>query len=561
MSSPSSSKDTIYVDIDDEITTVIDKVRSSSGRVVALVLPKRATVFQSVVNMKLLKRNAESAKKHLVLVTTEAGLLPLAGAVGLHVAATPQSKPEIPSAGSPAAEAEAIADEDTSDAAGEAYTAANAGDRPIGELAGFDGTAQEVETLRLPEDEPPAAEAAESAKRPGKDKRLKVPNFNRFRIRLLLGGLLLVGAVVGLYFCLVVLPKAVIVVSTKTSSVNVNLTAVLNPSAPALDTSKSILPAKIEQQQKTTTQQATTTGEKNNGVAATGTVTLSACETTLSFPDPVPAGTGLSVNGLTFITQDVTKFSHSGIVNNGTCFVYQPTSDTSVAAQNVGAKYNVSSVSFTVAGRSDVSGTGTAAGGTDNIIHIVAQADIDNAKQKLAATDSTAVKTSLEQALRQEGKYPVPATFASSKPIVTTSNNAGDQADTVTVTQSVTYTMYGVGRNDLETLVKANITNQIDTQGQSIVNNGLDAATIAVTDTSGSVEHISLQTAATVGPVIDPAVIKKQVAGKKIGDVKAYINGLPGVTSVDVRLSPFWVSSVPTNLSKITVTVLGAKRT
>ena len=39
------SKDTIYIDIDDEITGIIDKVRGSSSKVTALVLPKRAGVF------------------------------------------------------------------------------------------------------------------------------------------------------------------------------------------------------------------------------------------------------------------------------------------------------------------------------------------------------------------------------------------------------------------------------------------------------------------------------------------------------------------------------------
>src|SRR5579863_1157155 len=91
-------KDTIYVDIDDEITGVIDKLRASDGKVVALVLPKRATVLQSIVNMRLLKRSADEARRHLVLITSETGLLPLAGAAGVYVAKTLTSKPEIPSA-------------------------------------------------------------------------------------------------------------------------------------------------------------------------------------------------------------------------------------------------------------------------------------------------------------------------------------------------------------------------------------------------------------------------------------------------------------------------------
>ena len=42
------SKDVIYIDIDDEITSIIDKVRASDGKILALVLPKRASVFQEV---------------------------------------------------------------------------------------------------------------------------------------------------------------------------------------------------------------------------------------------------------------------------------------------------------------------------------------------------------------------------------------------------------------------------------------------------------------------------------------------------------------------------------
>src|ERR1035438_6749581 len=90
------NKDTIYIDVEDEITNIIDKLQSSKGKVVALVLPKRATVFQSIVNMKLLKRAADAQKKNAVLITSEAGLLPLAGMAGIHVAKTLNSKPEIP---------------------------------------------------------------------------------------------------------------------------------------------------------------------------------------------------------------------------------------------------------------------------------------------------------------------------------------------------------------------------------------------------------------------------------------------------------------------------------
>ena len=160
----SNSKDTIYVDVDDEITTIIDKVRSSSARVLALVLPKRASVFQSIVNMKLLKRSADEAKKHVVLITTEAGLMPLAGSVGLYVAATPSSKPEVPpTAGAGNANQVVDAEED------DGYTADNAGDRAVGDLSGEAepvGTSA-IETVDLP-DEPEMPDASDEDEAPTK---------------------------------------------------------------------------------------------------------------------------------------------------------------------------------------------------------------------------------------------------------------------------------------------------------------------------------------------------------------------------------------------------------
>jgi len=556
-----NTKDTIYVDIDDEITAIIDKVRASNAKIVALVLPKRASVFQSIVNMKLLKRTAEAAKKHIVLITTEPNLMPLAAAVGLHVAATPQSKPEVPTVEEPADNSDA-ADEAIDEDNEDSFPAQKAGNKPIGELSGaaVAAPADGVETLDLPDDdaegaddETPAAEVKSK-----KNRKLAVPNFNRFRLRLVLAVLLLAALVAGLVLAAVVLPKASVAISTNASTVNANFNVTLDTAAQALDASKHIVPAKAEQQQKTTSQQVATTGQKNTGDIAAGTVTMTTCIGGFGFPNNVPAGTGVSTNGLTFITQSSASFSPTGPDPVHSCYKYVSGS-VAITAQNAGAKYNVDNATFTVAGRSDVNANGSASGGTDNIIQVVAQADIDSATQKLAAQDTNAIKASLEQTLQGDGMYPLPATFSASSPAVTTSNNVGDQAANVTVTQAVTYTMYGAKQADLVTLIKNAINAQIDASSQSILDDGLSKAKIGVLNTSQGSEQVSLQAAALVGPDINTNEIKKEIAGKKAGDVQSLIGNIPGVTKVEVQLSPFWVSTVPSNASKVQVTVSGAK--
>src|SRR3990167_4717474 len=185
-----AAKDIIYIDIDDEITSIIEKVSASKHKIVALVLPKRATVLQSIVNMKLLKRRADSGGKRVVLITSEKGLLPLAGAVGLHTAKTLQSKPAVPPPPEIPDDAEDVEESDTDEEPDIDNT------KSIGELSGVAAVAastDKVETIDI-DDAEPADATAEAKKTTKKDKKIKIPNFNSFRMRLFLiagGGVLL----------------------------------------------------------------------------------------------------------------------------------------------------------------------------------------------------------------------------------------------------------------------------------------------------------------------------------------------------------------------------------
>ena len=89
-------KEVIYIDIEDDITQVIEKVNAAKSKIIAVVLPKKFPVLQSSVNMKLLKKASDQKDKKVVLVTNDKGLLPLAGAAGMYVADTLKSRPFIP---------------------------------------------------------------------------------------------------------------------------------------------------------------------------------------------------------------------------------------------------------------------------------------------------------------------------------------------------------------------------------------------------------------------------------------------------------------------------------
>jgi len=554
-----TDKDTIYIDIDDEITGIIDKLNASPGKVVALVLPKRAAVFQSIVNMKLLKRAADESKKHLVLITSEAGLLPLAGAAGVHVAKTLTSKPSIPLAPQAFDDGEEMVAETDEP---EEITTETAGDQPVGTLAGLGAAAaaDDVETVELDDDETPEDVAAtpkskDFAPPTKKNKKLKVPNFERFRLLLVVGALVLLLLIAGLIFALTALPKATINVKTDATNVPVNLNVNLATDTSSADPTSNTIPAKLESQVKTYTQQVPTTGQKNEGNKASGTVTITNCGPS---DETIPAGTGFSANGNTYISQDDVSVPQSSYSFGGQKCHNDGKATVNATAQSGGSSYNLpSGASMSIASQPayTTATSGSISGGTDNVVQVVNQNDIATAKSKISTNNDTTQKQALANQLQQEGYYAITSTFSSGTPNITSSPDVGAAANSVTVTETVTYTMFGAHENDLKTLIDNAVKAQIDTSKQSILSEGLDTATFGVNNSSSSSAQLTMQATAEAGPQIDVNTLKEQAAGKKPGDVKSTIGNDPDVTGVEVKLSPFWVNSVPKKTSRITVNI------
>ncbi|HEY5806005.1 MAG TPA: hypothetical protein VIS56_01295 [Candidatus Saccharimonadales bacterium] len=559
MSSPKGTnltKDVIYIDVDDEITAMIDKVRASDKKIIALVLPKRATVLQSIVNMKLLKRAAIEAKKNLVLITSESGLMPLAGSVGMHVAKSLNSRPEIPDGPERVSFKIETADDEDDDGNQTMIDK----DKTVGELSGVVAPTDEDDEDAIELDDEDQSEgqkgAADDSKfKKGANKKFKIPNFNKFRVLLILGvvGVLLLG-MVG-YAAVAVWPRAKITIKTDSTSVDSSVVLTLKIGSDAkLDTEKAIIPAQTQEVKKTAEQQVPATGQVNNGEKASGSVEMTAqdCDSPISTPSDVSAGSGISAGGNTYITQKKASFSPTSV--SGGC-VYFKSGSISIVAQSGGAKFNTDSTTFTVAGRSGVTATGSASGGTDNITKIVTQADIDAAKQKITAQDTLPIKQELKSALIGRGLYAMDATFNTGTPETKLSAEANTPAENVTVTQVIAYTMHGVSQDDIEKIVAKSVEKKIDAEKQTITNYGLDDAVLSAQGVNAGGASVSMQTTVVAGTELNAETIKKQVAGKKAGGAKEIIEANPGVTSVVVEYSPFWVGSIPKKTDKITVII------
>ncbi len=543
-------REIIYIDIEDEITSIIDKVVSADSKILGLVPPKRASMLQSIVNMKLLKRSADQAGKKIVLVTNESSLLPLAGLAGVYVAKNLQSRPYIPK--SPGErEEETNTDElevKEADSSVGALAAASGKEVPLKE--NIDELPEDVpEDLgELPEDKPVVTK-----KKSKKDKSPKIPNFNSFRTRVLLVGGIFALILVGYFVLYRVLPKGSVEVKAETSRVPVSGSISAALSAKSDDVDKAILQSENKQIQKTLSQDFSATGTKNTGNKATGTMTVTNCDSTDSIT--LPAGTSFTAGNFVFKSTAAATIPGSGFSGGGKVCKSDGKATINVTADQAGDTYNLGPRAYTVSGVSaNVTASGAQmAGGTTQNVKVVSEEDVNAAKQKIAGLDSSEVKDELTKQFGDSFVI-VDSSFTNSQGQATISPAVGAEGESGKVTLSVTYNLLGIRKDSLRNYIENLAKKQYDADQQKVYDDGIKNAVLKLDKKVDDNNYtVSLSTDVYVGPQISESELAEKISGKRVGEAEELIRKTPGVRDVRVRVSPFYVKTLP-KPAKISVT-------
>lgn len=538
-------KDVIYIDVEDDITAVIGKVKASDEKIVALVPPKRVGILQSAVNLRLLARSATQADKHLVLITNNQALSALAASATIPVAKNLQSKPEL-------AEIPALDIDDGDDVidgaqlpVGEHVAAASAVKK--GESDADDALLEGISV-----DEPTEASkqavpsAARSAAGVSKSKKTgspnKVPNFNTFRkkmIIIIVSAVLLIGVLIWAIFFA---PSATVIIKARTSSVPVSNVAQLGART---DSAASLLESTTQSKEQDVSVEFEGTGKQDVGEKATGTVRFSTGAIS-NLGLTIPAGTALtSASGSVFRTTESVTFSISnyGGVNAG------------VIAAESGENYNAASGSVSGA-PSGVSAslTGPTSGGTTKEITIVTAADVQAASEKLVQQSGDSVKSELQGGFGNDVTV-IPDSFTVDRAAAASNPAVGKEVNgKATLTSKVTYRMVGVSTKSLDEYLTGLLKEQLEDQkAQKVYETGAKAIQFTEFARRGDTASVRIATTGNVGPVIDEDAVKEQVAGKRLGDVQPELEQIDGVESVDVKFPFFWVRTIPNNTDKITI--------
>ena len=230
-----------------------------------------------------------------------------------------------------------------------------------------------------------------------------------------------------------------------------------------------------------------------------------------------------------------------------------------VTSTAAGDQYNISGGrTFAVAGVPSITGIDSSAmsGGTNKLVTVVSDQDVDSAKQKIADKSKDSATTDLKQQFSNDDLMLIPESITSTAGTVTASPKVGEEASEVTVTSTTVYTGLGVKESYLKTLVENSAKKQIDTSKQGISDDGLSKAIFKLEDKKSPTDQkFRVLSTVSTGTQIDQDALKKEIAGKKKGDIQDQISKLPGVKDVTVSFSPFWVYKAPSKPSKITITI------
>ena len=528
------AKDIIYIDVEDDITAIIVRVKASKDEVVALVPPKRIGALQSVVNLRLLARAAKQSGKHLALITTNEALTNLASAAAIPVAKTLQSQPELIAV--PTAKIDG--DDDVIEGA----------ELPVGEHAKQADPATKA-------DKQSAAMAAalagdEAAKSPAKTTpkkaaaKPKIPNFNSFRKKLFLTGGALLLLILFFIWANVIAPHATITVQAKTSPNSVNQPVTVADNV-LTDATKGVIKAAVQQQQTQKSVAFTPTGKKDAGSKAIGTVQFSTGSIT-DLGTTIPAGTTLtSSSGMTFTTDSSVTITMSN---------YRGAPVTITATQN-GSAYNAASGSMNGApGSISATISGATSGGVTKMVTVVTAEDVQKAKATLTSQNTDNIKNDLK-AKFDANTVVIDQSFVANYDQTSSSPDVGQEAaGQATLATTITYKLYGVSRDEVNKYLEAFMKTQLkDTKNQRVYDSGSKKASFQEATAVANGAKATLIATAKIGPMIQDQQVKDLSKGKQYGDIQAALKQIPGVQSIQVAFFPPWLNTVPNDNNRITV--------
>lgn len=609
----------IYLETDEEITDVIDKISKVEDKSVSLVIPRGSTLANSIVNLKLLVKRSKALKKEVALVTNDNIAHNLASQIGLPVyesiddakAGIAEPEAEIPKpsvAEKPVAAVEEIDgikvhqyDRDGSEdmepvVEKEPEITSESEDLPVEENIDV------IEAVRDADENAPGAEIVEEEliaeadehptpipepitevsdykliKKPMRPEmkqrelshgdmgsgqvfgKMRTARSRRKMIISIISGALVVLLVLGAY---VALPKATVTISVVSEPFSSTADVKVNKDATAIDTSTSTIPGKLISKEEELSKPFAASGTKNIGAKAKGKITIYNYWDDKTH-DIASGSKFLTSAGIVFVsTSTVTvPAGHPNIIPPSTYEINPPgTIDVNVEAVEVGEQGNVAASNFTITSLPSVQqskiygkSTATMIGGTNQIVKIVVEKDIADAKVSTENELKDTIINKIKADLIESEKL-----LDSAISVSATSENAsakvGDQVDTFNYAAKLKIDALVFSEDNFKEVLLESAKTKLEA-GKQLVTNNSDSVKYEVASVDVTAGTIVLKGTfdGYIADKYDTEAMKLAIKYKTTTNATKKLTSYPGVLSANISLYPRYMRSLPALAKRITI--------
>jgi len=545
-----------YLEVDDEITGAIARLRSVKDGEAVIVVPHGSRIATSRINFKLLAREGNERHLNVVAVSDEPGVRAMSTSAGL------PAYDSIPAAEQALANfreqdrrlAERLGREPT-DTEKSAATAAAAAGTATGAAAGAVGAApgslERTQVMR-------AATTRESAEVPTTGSASERRKKSRRRIGLapILSAvfLILIVAFVA-YGAYLFLPTATVTIHPQTSLLApAPITVVADPDVAVSDVAAGVVPAQRIEIPLSASSDFRATGTEIIETKATGSVRFRS-ENTLN-PVPVAEGTVVStIDGIDFETTEAANVPAADFSTST-----PGTVDVAIRAVRNGVRGNVAANTITElpAGLANqlvsVRNPDAVSGGSRTQQTVVQQSDYDAAVDNLDQQLEFLLDTQLHNpATTPAGLtlFPITAQTGTAVTTPTAEELVGTAVDRFSLSMNSTATVTAVNEALVDDLAQDRLRDSL-TGGLSIVG---DKVNTTRSEPTIDIEKVSYEVApsATVFTSPDGAALAAAVRGKSIAEARSI---LAPYGMVDISMWPAFIDRLPDQSARISLVVV-----
>lgn len=541
----------LYLETDEEITSVIDKLRDLPGDSVGLVLPKHASLAASVVNLRLLQREAKELKKQIAIITQDKIGTKLALQVGIPVYASVSDKQPVVAETGPRPQVDDVIEfDETSDS-----SAGEAGSTPVSALES-PVPVKRYDESSLPKAVPQAPAIVPPPQRPPIRAQRPQPSPDSTRRRALWVGIGITSLVLALAWLFLWYPRSTITLGLKTESFEHQAAITVDNSLNASNDEKTGIPGSTLESQIEAKQTFDASGKKDVGTKAGGTVTVS---NGLGEAVTLPAGSRFDRDGLGFVsgTEVVVPRATADVDLAGNPVVTPGKVDLALEATVAGDQYNLAAGSFTITSltgqrREKVTASNGAAfsGGTTKTVPVIADTDLEQARTKLIEQSTEQLRNDI----RAKAKDLTVLDDALSVSIASSSSskNVGDEAENFELSATVQAKTIAFAAQDYQEAVVHQALQALPA-GKALLQSGADSVETRVENVDIAQGKLTINGVlkTRMSQQIDQEALKQLVTGLTPTAAEEALRQQEGVTTATVALRPWFRKTIPTQFSQI----------